>query len=130
MGLINKYNSLNNITSYNRAYYVFVEYDEFIRGFDEEMNSTKNEVFWKKGHFINPIILVYENKNSKINNEPPVGVVSGHLTGKVNKYPNIEKILNIDVVYNLDISTDALSVEEQTYNHLLTMDYYSNGIIE
>jgi hypothetical protein len=130
MGLTNKYNSLNNITSYNRAYYVFVDHDEFIRAFDEDVNSTKNHIFWKKGHYINPLILVYKNKNSQINNEEPIGLLTGHLTGKMNRYINLEKITNIDVVFNLDKSTDALSIEEQTYNHLLTMDYYSNGIIE
>lgn len=130
MGLTNKYNSLNNITSYDSAYYVFIEYDEFIRTFDEYVNSTAKDIFWKAGHYINPFILVYQNKNSKINNEEPIGLLTGNHTGKISNYPNLEKITNMDVVFNLDKSTDALSIEEQAYNQLLTIEYYSNGIIE
>ena len=130
MGLTNIYNSLNSITSYDSAYYVFTEYDEFIRTVDEDVNSTAKDIFWKAGHYINPLILVYQSKIAKTNNETPIGLLTGHQTGKSNNYPNLEKINNIDVVFNLDKSENALSLEEQVYNHLLTIEYYSNGIIE
>jgi hypothetical protein len=130
MGLTNIYNSLNNITSYDSAYYVFMEYDEFIRTVDEYVNSTAKDIYWKAGHYINPFILVYQSKIDKDNNEAPIGLLTGNHTGKISNYPNLEKITNMDVVFNLDKSENALSIEEQVYNHLLTVEYYSNGIIE
>ena len=128
MGLTNLYNSLNN-TSYNNAYYVFVDYDEKIREFDESPNLTLPPVFWKSGHHINPIFLIYENKESKLNNVQPIGLITGHLTGKTYSYSNIEKNIDLNVVFIYDNSIN-LTIEEQSFNHLKTLEYYSNGIID
>jgi hypothetical protein len=128
MGLTNLYNSLNN-TSYNNAYYVFVNYDEKIRESDESPNPLLPPIFWKSGHHINPLFLVYENKDAKLNNEQPIGLLTGHPTGKTAGYSDIEKIINLNVVFIYDNSIN-LTIEEQSFNHLKTLEYYSNGIIE
>jgi hypothetical protein len=128
MGLTNIYNSLNN-TSYNNAYYVFVDYDEKIREFDESPNLILPSIFWKSGHHINPIFLVYENKESKLNNEQPIGLLTSHPTGKTAKYSDTEKIVDLQVVFMFNNSIN-LTIEEQSFNHLKSLEYYSNGIIE
>lgn len=129
MGLINKYESLNGVTVYKNAYYVFVDYDELIRNFDDTYNSVLPPIFWKKGHHINPIFLVYENKIEKLKNSAPIGLLTGHHTGKVSAYVTNEQIANINIVFLYDETLNT-SIEEQSYNFLKTMEYYSNGIIE
>lgn len=129
MGFIHTYNTLNNNMVYENAYYSFVDYDELIRNFDESNNSGKLPIFWKAGHHINPIYLVYENKDSKINGGNPIGLLTGNLTGKTTQYSNIEKITNMNVVFMYDSSSDD-TMEQQAYIHIKSLSSFSNAIIE